>query len=382
MAQPVFNFFFSLLVFLFSSSYAFSGSPPIRNPLLLKARQALFQEKNKFRARYFLKQVVTSGLTPREADLYRFLSKKIYIRYIPKERLGLIDSNISFLYRDREDIWIGSWAGGISRYTPYANHFKVFAPGSRKLFDTGIRGFASQADTLWIAAPSHLFSLPRETEILRSRYLPKKPGTMRIQQIFSDQETLFVLTSFHGLWSSRRGQNWRQVLPPSGGNISFNVLMKSRDGAFYLGTGSGLFRIKQSKNSPTMNGLRYLNIAENITTITEDGDSLWLGTYGKGIEQLNRKTKEVRRFTKEKNKLKDNWIITAGSSPDFLFWGTLDGGIAFYALKTKKWGVLDITSGLSTSSIGSLLFWDGRLYVGTLGKGLNIIDQELLYALF
>lgn len=131
-----------------------------------------------------------------------------------------------------------------------------------------------------------------------------------------------------------------------------------------------------------MNGLRYLNIAENITTITEDGDSLWLGTYGKGIEQLNRKTKEVRRFTKEKNKLKDNWIITAGSSPDFLFWGTLDGGIAFYALKTKKWGVLDITSGLSTSSIGSLLFWDGRLYVGTLGKGLNIIDQELLYALF
>jgi signal transduction histidine kinase/ligand-binding sensor domain-containing protein/DNA-binding NarL/FixJ family response regulator len=117
--------------------------------------------------------------------------------------------------------------------------------------------------------------------------------------------------------------------------------------------------------------------------VYEDRDgNLWIGTNGNGLLHCNRTTGRYRRYLHDPadtNSLASNIVICLAGDRDGRLWiGTYMGGLdrfdgqTFTHFKTAG----DRRQSLPGNSIYSLCADENRLWAGTLGDGLNLLDPE------
>lgn len=170
------------------------------------------------------------------------------------------------------------------------------------------------------------------------------------------------------------------------------AITEDHEGFMWFGTEDGLYKYDGYDITPYQhNKLDSGSISGNlIVCLYEDKhDNLWIGTYGDGLNVYDRKKNIFYRFRHDpadKYSLPSNRIKTILESSNGTLWiGTEGGGLTTVTIDDEKLTNIrfntldyDTVSGIGSRFIRSIVENQKTkdLYIGTVDKGIYIIDQK------
>lgn len=326
-----------------------------------------------------------------------------------------------FIFEDINGrLWVHPKGGGFSLYNPDKDVLEQFynAPGSpdRRFSNMFHAAYADRQGNLWLCTRSHgLEKVVFENNVFRTNYLD--PGKER-SEIANDVRALFE-DGQQRLWVSTKDGKIR-VFSSQGkllglltqqGYIGQGVPLKGvgycitqdHAGTIWIGTkGEGVYKLQALKGS---DGLRFqvsqykkdpddiYSISDNsVYTIYADSqDRIWVGTYGGGLNLLDRPDDGRYRFINHRNKLKTYpfedghqvRFITEDSKGNICV-GTTIGLILFHSafaspdnIRYKHYTrIPGDKKSLSSNDIHYIkITRKGEMYIATFGGGINKVSR-------
>ncbi|MEN9444192.1 MAG: hypothetical protein RIS47_1082, partial [Bacteroidota bacterium] len=164
------------------------------------------------------------------------------------------------------------------------------------------------------------------------------------------------------------------------------ALVADSYGSIWLGTGQGLFRyfVDTGKlESFYANGQDSTNfmIHDNVSCLSFDGESLWIGTWGSGFSVVNLKTMafEKYEYSERLGSLSNNYISAFHRDNLGRFWvGTQGGGLNLLDRKRGSFQCFRYNEGvrnsLSSDNVEDIVSdAENNLWVATNGGGLSVM---------
>jgi diguanylate cyclase (GGDEF)-like protein len=280
-------------------------------------------------------------------DGYRFRSYRAD-RHSPD---AIHDAYINVLHTDRRGrLWIGTNAGGLTRYDRATDRFVTYFAGPRGISDDSVGGLADDATGLWIGTAGGLDHRIDATGVFEHFHHDRR------------QPTSLPDDAIHALLCDDRGTLW-------------------------VGTGSGLVRRDSATGSfvpvllPTADRKTPL-----ISTIIQDSEGqIWLGTDRYGVYVIKRGEREAHpaRLASERDGvlLATSNIQSIGEvRPGEIWFGTADYGIGSLDVATRRMRWIHSDPALPTSLPQNLVLAiyrdrSGLVWVGTL-SGLRRSDPN------
>jgi hypothetical protein len=347
---------------------------------LERAESAWFDEKNPEKTDYCLDRVERDTLiNAGDIALYQLLCRKIYTKYLPLVEKGFTDKNISSLYVDGDDLWMGTWAGGVARYSLPLNELTVIRESKESLRVEKISDFESQGNLIRLAGYSDLYSFEKRTSRLNQVY-PKEME--RINDLAWYKGQLYASTVNKGLWYEGGDGSWSRIGRNITGLNQINTLYEDRQGNLLIGTvTSGII----SYNGVSLNNFQktFPNFTGgNVTSLAESEDLLLVGTYGEGGYIIDRIRGESRHYSKSKGDFQSDYLLCVLCGDRWAFAGTLGGGL--YALDIESWDnregwiPLGMDEGLNSLDAAALILYDNTLYVSLLEQGILMLKEDII----
>ncbi len=345
-----------------------------------------YREKKIPLARFYFKKINFRFLQDKDKSLYGMLREGLKWESIKCARIGLADENISVLTCDGNDLWIGTWNGGLARYNMYRNETKVFKAGRVSIVPRTIRAIQVIGQNVWIGSYDGLSYYSKRSGKWYNVKTFNKLNRISVEAIERVGSKVYVGTLGKGLWvlslnaylNIPREEKWKKI--DIGGALKFINCMASYKNYLIIGTmDKGVFFFDTENDELT--NLATLSVdfkPVNITTLLiENDDSLWIGTYGKGLFNWNPKTNELKIFTKENGMLSDDWVLGSGKGERFLYFGTFGGGVMAFDRIKKEFKVFTLESGLDSMDISSVAVLNSNIVAfGTLGMGISLYFGE------
>jgi tetratricopeptide (TPR) repeat protein len=340
---------------------------------------ALFSRADAESARFFLLNY-RCGDNPGqeqspEGGLLQRLSKRLSWAELSPEQFGLSDANISTVKVDGDDLWIGTWNGGISRYSIGRRKATVFETGSESLVPKTVRSIEVTPTRVWIGTYQGLYQYTKAS----SRWQKIGFFDEKIEALCTVRGTLYVGTLGAGLWRSR-GEKWEKI---SRGGLpgDFVNSLAAGDDHLLIGTlnlGLVLMSLKTGRIF-SFDSINSNLQARNVINLLPDGeDTLWIGTYGEGLYRWNRRENTIEHFNKASGEIADDWVLCSVRADSGLYFGTFGGGVSRFLPEQGRWERIGLHQGLSALDISSVTYAAPRLYFGTLGSGISILDETLV----
>lgn len=303
------------------------------------------------------------------------LSRRLRWSTLEAQQFGLNDANVSALQIDGDDLWIGTWNGGISRYSVGSGGYTLFNIGSESLTARTVRTIEVTPARVWIGTYQGLFQYTKST----SRWQEMQFFGDKVEALEAVGETVFVGTLGRGLWRST-ARGWEKITQGGLPGEFINCLVASDD---YLLIGTlNLGLVVLDLHTGRLRGFDSINpdlTARNvITLLVEDEDNLWIGTYGEGLYKWDRRGNAVEHFSKASGQLADDWVLCAAQSRTGLYFGTFGGGITHLSAQERSWRQIGLRQGLAALDISAVTYSPPRLYFGTLGSGISVLDESLV----
>jgi ligand-binding sensor domain-containing protein/serine phosphatase RsbU (regulator of sigma subunit) len=294
-------------------------------------------------------------------------------------------------------LWVGTYNGGLYKYQPSAQKVTVYRtlrqPGGVKddpvPLESGIWISALHRDrrgTLWISAKGRgLIAFDSKTEAFREFVPdPKNPRSLPVDSIFDlkedDQGRLWLATWGAGLV---RFDPQLETFTPFTADDAIGLtsnhlytlhLDPSDKKVLWLGTAKGGV-VRFNIAAGTATSFRYRGedpaslSSDDITAIyREPGGSVWLGTYGAGLNRLDPASGKVERFSTSNSGLTNNVVF--GILPDEsgkLWMTTNGGGLLQFDPKAKTFLVYESSDGTQDNEFAQGSFMRskaGQLYFG------------------
>ena len=337
---------------------------------------ALFERADAEAARIFLtahrQMKPTAGQADQREEL---LYKRLIWSTLGSEQLGLNDANISALAVDGDDLWVGTWNGGICRYSIGQGASTVFEKGRDSLVPRTVRAIEVTPDKVWIGTYQGLYRYTKAT----SRWQRIEFFEEKVEALCAVGDTLYVGTLGSGLWRSK-GANWIRV--SSGGlpGKFINCLTLAEDHLLIGTLDLGLVLMEPSSGAAfSFDSVNRSVAARNIVSLlAEDENTLWIGTYGAGLYRWNREANSIQHFTKSSGRLADDWVLCAVAAESGLYFGTFGGGVTHLVPKERSWRRIGLRQGLSALDISTAAYAPPRLFFGTLGTGISVLNESLV----
>ncbi len=314
---------------------------------------------------------------------------------------SISNNTITSIHEDTNGrLWIGTlW--GLNLFEPDKQTFKKFyySPDANSIANNEVQGLAEKNGMLWVATKKGLSTIDLET---LEAHTIELPPTEFNTDINSRVECLFIDTKGE-IWIGTNGAGLVKFEEASNSYLQYSLKEKTNSntseiiltiteespGELLVGTnGSGMFKflpdkekfiLVNSKNDPTL-------INSSIYGIYKDQEELlWLGVYGNGIVQINKKSRgfhHLEYFDKTMADLGKNSILCIVEDFDKnIRFGTDGSGL--YKLNTSTHKITSYQniprdkSSISGNVIKSLLVDDkGNIYAGTYANGLNYINTK------
>ncbi|WP_207424960.1 two-component regulator propeller domain-containing protein [Pedobacter sp. SYSU D00535] len=253
------------------------------------------------------------------------------------------------------NLWIETPNAGVYRYSPTDGKFKYFtSKGQNPYGDKGYNIFEDVNHVVWVRLKNADFGYFNRAED-RLDFFYNEPGASN--KLFSNSVVSALSDSKGVLWFSSRNGGLNKVVFPSN-NFKHHLLIKDpnaksdnevralfqdQDGKTWITSKTGKLRVY--KNGKEIKGLLSAPYPElgRIYCITEGKDgTIWIGTKGQGLLKLD-------PLNKERTQYKLTRFVRELNNP----------------------------YGISGDQIYSILVDDkGRVWVGTFGKGLNLLVFE------
>lgn len=300
--------------------------------------------------------------------------------------------------RDRK-LWVGT-EGGLSRFDPDSERFQNWTHSSGErpgLSNPSVRALAEEADgSLWIGTLGGLDRLHPDGHIEHFRHREGDPDSL-----LQNRALALLIDRAQRLWvGTDGGIAWRPAgatafvtLPPMEGadgrlaQVGVRALFEASDGRIWVGTAAGTV-LRIDATDPA-GGLRVqaLDDAGNTASVRAIAqplpDEIWLGRADGSIDVFALDGDRPRRQLIPAGADFARVIITSllHDRAGQVWIGGYGGGLQWHdpsppAMRTLRHNP-QRTDGLSFPAVHSVLVRsDGRLWLGTGGNGIDLIDRE------
>jgi len=319
--------------------------------------------------------------------LNRFDRKKETFDYYLSNKnvfTSLKNNRVRSILEDRGGtMWIGTWAGGLNKCIPGRKKFKKHIVEPRNRMTTNHKiVFAlceDDGDILWIGTMEGLFRYELKTK--KNTYYfhdpgnPDSPGESFVRTLLKDRRGDLWIGSQSGKLDKfdRMGGGFIHYSlgpeePGSSGENGIRSLYEDRSGEFWIGTdGAGLKKLDRDSGKITTyrhvpdepGSLSYDRIRCIYEAPDETGKYLWIGTFGGGLNRLDRGTGRFTHYKTDRNKpggIGSDYIYSIYKDPGGISWiGTYDGGLNRYDPETETFLIFDKKNGLPDIAIYSIL---------------------------
>jgi ligand-binding sensor domain-containing protein/two-component sensor histidine kinase len=242
------------------------------------------------------------------------------LKSVPSSSASLNDDVIWSIFKDKDKIlWIGTYRGGLNRYDESKKRFDYYKHdpfNPKSLSNNHVRSIAEDKfGNLWVgtyAGGLNRFDIRKETF---SRYFhnssdPISIGSNQIQQLYIDSNAVMWIASFGG------GLN----------ALDLNSLSSEKP---------NFIKYRNDPSDPT-------SLSDNrVYTIYEDRNhSLWVGTFGGGLNKFDRKNKKFKRFQNDPQNsfsLQTDKVLCLYEDLSHNFWiGTYGNGLIKFDRKRNS----------------------------------------------
>ncbi|MBD8526103.1 two-component regulator propeller domain-containing protein [Pseudomarimonas arenosa] len=321
-----------------------------------------------------------------------------WLRADPAANKGLSHDTVNGLVQDRHgQVWIGS-SDGLLRYDPRRSqfpHYRHHPADPESLSHDWVRGFAEDASgTLWVATQNGLNRWDAgqrrfERYLLQTDRAPQASWHVRV--LVAALGTLWV-GSDSGLFRFDPERREFEPVPlprsPEDGNLIDRVVAIRVDGpnSLWLGTmGRGMVQLDPESGR----GRRYRHQAGDASSLPHDdvrvflrgrsGD-LWVGFWGGGLcrlDELNNRFHCYRHDPANRDSLASDGVRAIHEDPDGILWlATLDAGLLRFDPSSGKSRAYTRKHGLADDSLyGILPDRQGRLWLSS-NDGIACFDPR------
>ncbi|UCF99289.1 MAG: hypothetical protein JSV89_07045 [Spirochaetaceae bacterium] len=356
-----------------------SGNPVSADIWLRLAEIALFRRSDAEAARNFLLNYRSSvGAQRSQSESSRLLdrlSRRLRWNTLAPEQFGLVDANISALQADGDDLWIGTWNGGICRYSQGRQESTVFESGGESLIPRTVRSIEVSASRVWIGTYQGLFQYTKSS----SRWQRIPFFDEKVEALCWVEGTLYVGTLGRGLWRSVDG-GWERIGWGGLPGDFINCLVASGDHLLIGTLNLGLVILNlTTERIHSFDSLNPNLAARNvISLLVEDDNTLWIGTYGEGLYRWRRQQNTIEHFSRASGHIADDWVLSAQRAESGLYFGTFGGGVSRYLPEEDSWQRIGLSQGLAALDISTVTYTAPHLFFGTLGSGISVLDESLV----
>ncbi len=316
----------------------------------------------------------------------------------PSDPRSLCQDNVYDFFEDRSGmVWIGTFGGGVSKYNRASetiSHLQL-DPEVLNNYDYGVFGFGEGADgTVYIATDARgiLAFDPKTGQAGPALDIDSSGNTEVVFPHLMD-----IIPAEDGFWvGSRAGlkrydpkrRNWRLIPMPADQNYptaasNIQDLEPAPHDGVYLATLGGLLHYQPRDGS----WRRWAHDPEDpdslpfdmLISVTQTRDAVWLGSRGKGLFRFDGESR-FRHFKPDganPNALSHGFILTMTEGDDGRLWiGTLGGGLNVYDPKTDRFKRYTRKDGLVNEKVFGLQFdARGDLWIST-NRGISRLDLE------
>jgi len=303
-------------------------------------------------------------------DEWRLWRGRLFIRQWNGSELGLAGENISALLSDNDDIWAGTWTGGLIRFSAPLETYTVWDPGMPSLAVRTVNRIRSDGNLIRVVRYASLENYDKRTG---EWYVEKGlPASDRLQDICIIGNRTYLATLGYGLWE-KTVSGWTQIKFPG---LFINRLEKGADHELLIATMDRGFYLLDTESGSWTQPPRGKLRTSNITALIRSGRSIAGGTYGDGGFIWNTVDSEVREFGKDL--LGDPWVLSVIEDGRRFIFGTFGAGLNTLDPESGEWDRISLSEGLKSADIASLTEDEaGNVWAGTLGGGIIRISGSI-----
>ena len=340
------------------------------------ARIAFYENRDAESAAFYSGAAAAAGLEPADRELLQRLQTRLTWRQLTPAAIGLGDGNVSALRVDGDDLWVGTWNGGVARLSLASGEARVFRQGRESLLPSTVRCVEITPTRVWVGTYQGLFVYSKTADQWQEVRAFGGPEPQKVEALRLADGRLYVGTLGGGLWR-QEGEGWSRLsagalpgdyvtcLEADGGELAIGTLTQ---GVVLLDLASSSFR--------SLDRLTRGLEARNITVLlAEPGEALWIGTYGLGVYRWEGRAKRLAHFSRAGGQLADDWVLCAARARVGTYFGTLGGGLSRFNPETGDWAVLGFRQGVSSPDVPALAYGAPYLYLGSLGAGVTVLRE-------
>jgi signal transduction histidine kinase/ligand-binding sensor domain-containing protein/DNA-binding response OmpR family regulator len=257
--------------------------------------------------------------------------KKTFKNYMPdKNRNSLSHYNVHALCFDRDKLWIGVYSGGLNVLDLKTNRFKYYYSAdndSASLYDNSIYSIYKDHDDIWIGSMEGICLYnSKKNNFIRM----KNTGITTVDIIGDADNNVWFATWGGGLFRhNKESKKWRHYLHNPNNTASIphnqiNSLHIDADGRFWLGTNNGLALYNKETDTFSVIPLAIHN--NQISYVRNINGILWMATNN-GLVSYTLKDHTIRSFFQNDGLQSDQFNMKAGclSTSGYLYLGTVKG---------------------------------------------------------
>jgi signal transduction histidine kinase/ligand-binding sensor domain-containing protein len=294
--------------------------------------------------------------------------------------------------------WLGTYYGGISYYTPLPIPFRWYKrefSNDHSLRNNSVTAFAEGADgTVWIGTDGGGLHSFKDGIVTRVALPPPFENTKIVIAILADKTGLWIGTFQDGLIHRSPEGRWTRYRHIRGDKTSLSdniisALARDQRGNLWVGTDRGINLFDAARkifynldNLPSGN-IRKIFRNDQVQTILAGTDSvLWVGSYT-NLTAYQPTTDSVYEIQPQLPGVRNVRIKSLKQDGNNLWIGTYGNGLLRYDTKTRRLSALDEPDGLPNNVVLSIEKEENHnLWLST-NKGLVHVDlQDTVFTTF
>ena len=350
------------LVLYIKSYQSIDKETVIKVEAAYKASFFLYAQKKRSEALFYINRSIEElaklkGNHILSKDIF-YLKRRVVWRYFSRLEF-LPDNAISALEFDGDDVWIGMWSGAVARFSRSMFQLDIFNTRNTKLPSNYARDILVKNNKVWIATHSGLGYYDKSDS---QWYSVPAMKNNKLKTISHDGVYYYVSTLFKGVFRSKDGISWENIIPYHSVLDILHV-----DGDLYIATPEkGVLVYRNGKTESFLPKISAKTIIRDT-----DPDILWIGTYGQGLLKIHKTTGKILKEYR-KTEIKSDYIESLLLMDDKLWVGTLSSGVSIFDMKKKKWTYFGLSDGLPGLDITTITRENDHIWFGTLAGGIGI----------
>lgn len=253
------------------------------------------------------------------------LPEQLFFKRISSDK-GLSQPTVNGICRDSTGfVWFAT-EDGLNRYD--GNEFRVYRhiPGDSTSLSHNVVHFVHEdaRGNLWVGTVDGLNYFDRTTERFTAFNAPQRPGTIYLNAATDEKrKRLWLAAGIGGLrYLDRNTRIIKDAEYPGLTNDIVWTIAQTGDTIFIGTLGKGLRALDLNTKRLTTVG----DSTADIRSILVTKDAVWFGTEGKGLGRLDRKSHHIQYYTQQNQTLNNNNIWALAEDSVRNLWIGTDGG--------------------------------------------------------